>query len=899
MGSNLAVTTRGRGAPTPSLTAFHRRVLAEVVSNWAHRGSNRLTSTLSDARLDLNPHQVEAAAFALESLPQGGCLLADEVGLGKTIEAGLVIAQLLVEGKAPILVISPASVCKQWQLELKEKLGVAASLVDGRSPPMAQMLPSGPLICSFQFAAKNASALARIPWELVVLDEAHHLRNAHRPSHKTGTALRTALAGRPKLLLTATPLQNNLMELFGLVSFLDERILGPEPAFKSRYMAAGASALSEDSAGELKERLSAVVQRTLRRQVQEYVRFTQRRSMVEDFTPTAEEEQLYEKVSAYLQRAEVAAIEPSRRTLLTLVYRKLLASSSHAIAPTLRKLADRLRARVVPGAGNDPLALGLEPGEMQPYSEELEEWSEEGLPPPPPPPLASEIRELEGYAEAAEHLRSNAKGEALVRALDRTFTIAHAHRWPKKAVVFTESKRTQAYLFSLLSEHGYRDRIAQLSGDTGNASERQAAIDDFANRAQILLSTDAGAEGLNLQFCNLVVNYDLPWNPQRIEQRIGRCHRYGQQRDVLVINFLNRRNAADARLFELLEKKLKLFDGVFGASDEILGALQNGVDFERRILHIYQSCRSPDEINAAFDALRSDLEHQIDERMMQTRSLLLDRFDTEVRRQMRVLEREAQQSIDEHRRRARALVRSALGHSGEISKSLVNRAVEAARQEALAPVHFLRLDPTFLPSKLAPLIGAEGWWLAYRFEVQGLQPQVSLVQLILIKEGDGFRPLPLEDAECFLSLPAREEAQRRPAAVSFSQMHERALAAAREQILRQVNAQNALELDRARERIDRYTEDCLQDLRQALSQVREEWERARKRLPQLEDEAQRARERAQIAKRESEYRKRLAALRCEEETRHAQKDRAMEDLLRRAQVRESRSLVASAYFWLS
>src|SRR5262249_12716265 len=150
-----------------------------------------------------------------------------------------------------------------------------------------QMLPGGPLICSFQFAAKNTSILVRIPWELVVLDEAHHLRNAHRPSHKTGTALRAALAGRPKLLLTATPLQNNLMELFGLVSFLDERILGPESAFKSRHMTAGAGALNEDSAGELKERLSAVVQRTLRRQVQEYVRFTQRCSMVEDFTPTA------------------------------------------------------------------------------------------------------------------------------------------------------------------------------------------------------------------------------------------------------------------------------------------------------------------------------------------------------------------------------------------------------------------------------------------------------------------------------------------------------------------------------------------------------------------------------------------------------------------------------------
>src|SRR6185312_4550234 len=126
--------------------------------------------------------------------------------------------------------------------------------------------------------------------------------------------------------------------------------------------------------------------------------------------------------------------------------------------------------------------------------------------------------------------------------------------------------RTQEYLAKILAQDGYEGRISLLSGDAGSPEERRALVEDFRHRSQILICTEAGAEGLNLQFCNLVVNYDLPWNPQRVEQRIGRCHRYGQQRDVLVINFLNRQNAADARLFELLEKKLNLFDGVFGAS---------------------------------------------------------------------------------------------------------------------------------------------------------------------------------------------------------------------------------------------------------------------------------------------------------------------------------------------
>jgi len=128
-------------------------------------------------------------------------------------------------------------------------------------------------------------------------------------------------------------------------------------------------------------------------------------------------------------------------------------------------------------------------------------------------------------------------------------------------------------------------------------------VEYFRDEAVIMIATEAGAEGINLQFCSLVVNYDLPWNPQRIEQRIGRCHRYGQRHDVVVVNFLNRKNAADQRVYQLLSEKFKLFEGVFGASDEVLGNIESGVDFEKRIAQIYQQCRTEDEIQSAFDAL--------------------------------------------------------------------------------------------------------------------------------------------------------------------------------------------------------------------------------------------------------------------------------------------------------
>ena len=165
---------------------------------------------------------------------------------------------------------------------------------------------------------------------------------------------------------------------------------------------------------------------------------------------------------------------------------------------------------------------------------------------------------------------------------------------------------------------------------------RSALVDYFREEGRIMIATEAGAEGINLQFCSLVVNYDLPWNPQRIEQRIGRCHRYGQKHDVVVVNFLNRKNAADQRVYELLSEKFQLFEGVFGASDEVLGAIESGVDFEKRIAAIYQRCRKHEEIKIAFDQLQLELSLEINESMTLTRRKLLENFDDEVREKLKV-----------------------------------------------------------------------------------------------------------------------------------------------------------------------------------------------------------------------------------------------------------------------
>jgi superfamily II DNA/RNA helicase len=902
--ATAATTARGEPTePARPLTPFHERLLSEELTLRSADSHQRMANALSEAKVDLNPHQVEAAAFALDSLSRGGCMLADEVGLGKTIEAGLTIGQLVAEGKTRILILAPATLRAQWNSELQEKFGLESVLVDGRTVRATGNCfdQPFPVICSHPFAANKAALVAEIPWDLVVIDEAHRLRNAHKQGHKTGQALRAALAGRPKLLLTATPLQNDLMELFGLMSLLDEQILGPEHAFRTRYQVdPECGGLKEDAVAELKERLAPVVQRTLRRQVREYVRYTNRRSIVEDFAPSPEEQDLYEKVSEYLRRSEAAAIEPGKKTLLTLCYRKLLASSTYAIAPTLRRLADNLEKRLEAAKlGAQAMAL-FEPEEAKQFAEEGEEWSDDPAKPTSLRTLQNEVWELKQYADLADSIKVNAKGEALKRALDRTFTVMRAHQWPEKALIFTESKRTQQYLFNLLSANGYQGKISLLAGDlAATPEERRALVDEFRNRSQILICTEAGAEGLNLQFCNLVVNYDLPWNPQRVEQRIGRCHRYGQQRDVLVINFLNRQNAADARLFELLEKKLNLFDGVFGASDEILGALESGVDFERRVLDIYQSCRHPDEINAAFDKLRSDMEQRISTRMTEMRSVVLERFDGDVRRKLKLASEQTKEVLAKRQQEARALTGSVLGKGVSSGRLQVAKAAYAVRDRTHDAISYLQLDAAGLPSRLARLAGSEGWWFVYKFELTGLKPEEKLVHLVLVREKDGgFRALPVQDGAHFVKLAAKVD-RRRPEGVSVSLLQEQALLAAKDELIRAAERRNARELDRARERADRYAEDCLLESREAVEHAREQWIDARKVVSNTEDPAERLKARATADRLEREYRKKLASLRNEEEKRYAAKDRQISDLVNKSKVTEKRSLIASAYFWLS
>ncbi|MGN0310090.1 MAG: helicase-related protein, partial [Bacteroides sp.] len=273
------------------------------------------------------------------------------------------------------------------------------------------------------------------------------------------------------------------------------------------------------------------------------------------------------------------------------------------------------------------------------------------------PRLKEEIETIEGFIEKARHIKEESKAQALLIALDQSFAKLHEMGANRKALIFTESTKTQAYLSDFLEANGYLGQVVLFNGKSSepqtneiykqwcmehpervsgikSADRRAAVVDHFKNKAEIMIATEAAAEGLNMQFCSLIINFDLSWNPQRIEQRIGRCHRYGQKFDVVVVNFINIRNYADVRVFELLNDKFKLFDDVFGASDEILGKADN-IDIESRIWEIYQQCRSEEEINAAFERLQADMQQEIDQRMDEVRQEVMEHFDINVQEHLR------------------------------------------------------------------------------------------------------------------------------------------------------------------------------------------------------------------------------------------------------------------------
>jgi ERCC4-related helicase len=651
------------------LTDYHAKYYAhELTKRSASDSLEKFSRTLADAKVDLNPHQVEAALFAFKSPLSKGAILADEVGLGKTIEAGILLSQKWAEGKRKILIICPSSLRKQWNQELLDKFYLQSSIVESSNFKNVTAFENNPfdrkdiVICSYHFAKNKEDFIKLISWDLVVIDEAHKLRNVYKNTNKISQSIKRAIGDAPKVLLTATPLQNSLLELYGLVSFIDEYTFGDFASFKSQFVRLGEEEAPNFS--DLKERLTTICKRTLRRQVLEYIKYTNRIPLTQEFNPSEQEHVLYEKISEYLQKERNYALPPAQKHLMALILRRLLASSTFAIAGTLKGLISKLNNALETGTLKQTSEyIKNSFSDMDEISEELEETEDanEPLTESEKEEIKEEIKKLKTFSELADSIKVNAKGEELLTALDKGFSKLGELKAPKKALIFTEFTRTQQYIYELLSKSKYAGEVVLFNGSNNDensnriyqewlvknkdtekisgsksSDKRAAIIEYFQDTASIMIATEAAAEGINLQFCSSVVNYDLPWNPQRIEQRIGRCHRYGQNYDVVVVNFLNKKNEADQRVYELLDKKFQLFDGVFGASDQVLGAIESGINFEQRISQIYQECRTSVEIKDSFDKLQNELEEQISQSINNAKKKLLENFDEEVHEKLKI-----------------------------------------------------------------------------------------------------------------------------------------------------------------------------------------------------------------------------------------------------------------------
>ena len=907
-----------------NLTPYHAKYFAyELTKKSSSDSMQKLASTLVDAQVDLNPHQVEAALFAFRSPLSKGAILADEVGLGKTIEAGLVISQKWAERKRKILIITPANLRKQWSQELQDKFFLTSIILEAKS--FNDCIKKGNLnpfdqpeiiICSYQFARTKEVYLKLISWHLAVIDEAHRLRNVYKAGNKIARSIKASLEEAPKILLTATPLQNSLLELYGLVSIIDDYSFGDLKSFKSQYSRVTSTADAE-SFTELKERLKPVCKRTLRRQVLEYIRYTNRIALVEEFYPTEEEQRLYDLASNYLQAENLYALPAGQRKLMTLILRRLLASSTFAISSTLEGLGKKLENIISQNSSIDTEEIIAE--NFETFDELKDEWSEDdegekeedSYTPDDIENIKTEIKALKEFETLAKSIHRNSKGEKLFTALENGFKEMGRLNAPRKAIIFTESTRTQIYLRNILEAKGFADKVVLFNGSntdpksreiyaawaakykdtdkaTGSRSAdmRAALVDYFRDEATIMIATEAAAEGINLQFCSLIINYDMPWNPQRIEQQIGRCHRYGQKYDVVVVNFLNKANAADVRVYELLRDKFQLFNGLFGASDEVLGSIENGVDFGKRIAKIYQDCRTHEQITIAFNELQADLEGNISNAMQTTRQQLLENFDEEVHEKLRINLQESKEYLSRYEKWLWDITKFYLKddadfapdehsftlnrnpfpnrkiHQGpyrigkhiddaniyRIGHPLAQNIIEACKDNKLEKFESI-FDYTNSGIKITSLekfIGKSGYMIGNVLSITAFEEE-EIIQLFAVTEEEAI--LDKQLCERFFSLPANIVEQQHEVPLILKKLLSDAIALQQTNAIDEVGKRNANYFETELDKLDNWGEDRRNSLKVVLKELDQQIKELKKQArlaPNLPDKLKLEKERKKL-----------------------------------------------------
>ena len=477
------------------------------------------------------PYQIMAARFALRSDYLKGCILCDEASLGKTYEALLVACQKWFEGKENILIILPDNLLNQWLRKLEKDFPTVPYKFWNNTKTIPD--ETGIIITTYDIAIRYAERIKERDWDLIIFDEADILA---RNENKSVQILKEAAKQAFKLLLTPTPITKSIMDVYWLIWFIDESVLPDADWFYKRYFR------RSENYHELTQWVSQFCFRTLKCQTTDYVNFSRRIPITINYKLSKEEKDLYKLISAYILSDDKAAYPEIDNYNLNLLFFKSLSSSPLAFS-------NLLNAPIKRAYGHEKAVL-------------------------------EEIQLL------TEKIRINSKTEELLKVIKPVFSHLKSMKIKRKAIVFAENNLTIDYLYRAFLQEGYET----LKYKDNESIEQFRFFDD----AEILIANDEAAKGIDLEFCPVVVNYDLPYDSIKLEQRICRCHRFGQESDVLVINMLSKENFADVRILELINKRTLQFNGIFGMSDDIVG------NFDAKIKEVLQGVRHKDEVEQSF-----------------------------------------------------------------------------------------------------------------------------------------------------------------------------------------------------------------------------------------------------------------------------------------------------------
>ena len=542
-------------------------------------------ASLTCSKTMLLPHQVEAATRVLDAI-RPRFLIADEVGLGKTIEAGLIIKEVLLKHSFErVLICTPATLLHQWRAELSSKFNEQFFILTGdilrRNPRILQTQKKVLVSVDLAKDERYLSAFLEFGWDMAVFDEAHRLRrDRNKITRSYHFAEKISMRCKSLLLLSATPFRGKIDEIYYLIQLIDPDILGPIHPFLMKY---------ESGSLNLQKKLQPVV---IRRRKVDVGGFTQRFAKTVKIELSPAERNFYNEVTEYVRREYNRALDSGQRMrgFVMITFQKLLDSSPEALLRALQRRKEKLESMVYRAAfanrnAGDALLemIGETEEDYGDWEEDLEDTSEPGF---DPQEVRFEILSLQKLIEAGRRLQYDSKFEMLCKTL-----LSMQKKGHKKFLIFTQFKSTLDFLSARLLEKGFR--VQDFHGSM-SMQEKETAVENFFKECDIFILTEAGGEGRNLQIATALFNYDLPWSPVKIEQRIGRIHRFGQEKDVHIVNFACKDTVAE-RVLEVLENKIRIFEDALGESDTLLGILEDDFSFSESFMKFLSRKKSRKE----------------------------------------------------------------------------------------------------------------------------------------------------------------------------------------------------------------------------------------------------------------------------------------------------------------